>query len=84
MARVIIDNYGIKQYRNNEGRLHRYDGPAVIYADGRKEWWIDNNLIEAYSIDGVRSIVTRKTINIQRMNGLKFVTDSGRRQWPEL
>jgi len=23
------------------GKLHRDDGPAVEYSNGRKEWWID-------------------------------------------
>ena len=26
------------QYLN--GKLHREDGPAVIYANGTKEWWL--------------------------------------------
>jgi hypothetical protein len=24
---------------NKEGEVHREDGPAVIYPDGRVEWW---------------------------------------------
>ena len=28
---------------------HRLDGPAIEYADGRKEWWIDGKL---HRLDG--------------------------------
>ena len=24
------------------GNLHREDGPAIEWADGRKEWWLNN------------------------------------------
>jgi hypothetical protein len=34
---VFLD--GSKLWRNANGDLHRVDGPAVIYADGHKEWW---------------------------------------------
>ena len=27
-----------------DGALHRTDGPAVIWSDGRKEWWEDGSL----------------------------------------
>ena len=36
-TRTIASN--IKHYLN--GKLHRPDGPAVEYADGSKEWWLD-------------------------------------------
>ena len=39
----------MKEYRNDKGQYHRTDGPAVIYPNGSKEWWIDNKL---HRIDG--------------------------------
>lgn len=30
------------EHRDAEGRLHRDDGPAVEYADGDCEWWLNN------------------------------------------
>lgn len=27
------------------GMLHRTDGPAAIYPDGYKEWWLNNYLM---------------------------------------
>ena len=28
-----------------DGNLHRTDGPAVEWADGDKEWWLDDKLV---------------------------------------
>lgn len=28
-----------------EGPLHRPDGPAVEYADGRREWWVHGRFV---------------------------------------
>lgn len=30
-----------KRWRNADGELHREDGPAVEYADGGREWWVN-------------------------------------------
>ena len=35
---VHIDRAGNKIYRNESGKLHRLDGPAIEFADGRKGW----------------------------------------------
>jgi hypothetical protein len=32
----------MKKYCNKNGRLHRTDGPALEYADGHKEWWVND------------------------------------------
>ena len=29
------------EWRNNEGQVHREDGPAVEYANGEKRWYIN-------------------------------------------
>ena len=34
----------IGEWNNAEGQLHRVNGPAVIYADGDKEWWQNDRL----------------------------------------
>ncbi len=31
-----------KEYRNTEGLLHRPNGPAVIYSNGRKAYWLND------------------------------------------
>ena len=32
------------EYTNELGQLHREDGPAVEYNNGKKEWWINGKL----------------------------------------
>ena len=44
MSTPIIDEYGTKWYYNEQGQLHRTDGPAVEYANGDKEWWVNGQL----------------------------------------
>ena len=41
---IFIDRYGTSHYFNNRDQLHRTDGPAVIYADGSKKWFLDGKL----------------------------------------
>ena len=40
--------YGI-EYRNEQGKLHREDGPAIEWKSGTKEWRINGKL---HRIDG--------------------------------
>jgi hypothetical protein len=35
---IIKDDYGTKWWRVS-GKLHREDGPAIEWGNGRKEWW---------------------------------------------
>ena len=45
---TIITNYKIV-FRNDAGKIHRADGPAIIYPDGYKEWWING---KKHRVDG--------------------------------
>ena len=36
-----IDANGNQVWSNSGGKLHREDGPAVIWAFGAKEWYVD-------------------------------------------
>jgi len=38
-----------KEYRNEDGRLHRLDGPAIEWADGSKEYWVNG---KRHRLDG--------------------------------
>ena len=43
-GKMIIDNIvGTKYWRNERRYLHREDGPAVIWPNGNKEWWLNGN-----------------------------------------
>ena len=44
---VIYDD--CTEWYNLEGKLHREDGPAIEWADGRKSWWINGQL---HRVDG--------------------------------
>ena len=39
-----IGNGSTRWYLN--GQLHREDGPAVEYANGTKEWWVDGKHVK--------------------------------------
>lgn len=39
-GRIEVD--GTIEWRDAEGELHRDDGPAAIYPDGRKVWFIES------------------------------------------
>ena len=39
MDNPVIDDNGIKEWRDSNGKLHRDDGPAAIYVDGTKSWF---------------------------------------------
>jgi hypothetical protein len=36
-----IDLYGNRKWFNEEGRLHRDDGPASVLTNGQIRWWIN-------------------------------------------
>jgi len=48
---IHINEYGDKRYYKNQKMtaLHRLDGPAVEYADGRKFWYVDG---KRHRLDG--------------------------------
>lgn len=41
---MTIDQDGNKKWRNQQGQVHRTDGPAVEYADGYKAWFLNGEL----------------------------------------
>ena len=48
MSNPIIDKFGNKRWFNKrwfnkQGDLHREDGPALEWATGRKEWYLNGN-----------------------------------------
>ena len=46
--KVTVDYFGTKCWYNEQGQRHREDGPAIEWADGAKEWHInDKRLTEA-------------------------------------
>ncbi len=81
---MIIDKRGDKIWKDNLGRFHRLDGPAVEYADGEKSWY-KNGL--KHRLDGPaveRSDGTRhwyKDGNLHRLDGPAVMCDDGYKGW---
>jgi hypothetical protein len=44
MTNPYINKHGTMEWLNKNRKLHRVDGPAVIYHDGSMEWLIDGKL----------------------------------------
>ena len=44
-----VDNFGAQHWRNSQGQFHRTDGPAVIYLDNTRFWYING---QHHRIDG--------------------------------
>ena len=43
--KVVVDKYGNKFWYNQQGKRHRDGGlPAIEYADGGKEWYVNGQL----------------------------------------
>lgn len=42
--RIEVDSYGNRFYRNNAGKWHRENGPAVEYVSGAKRWYYKGQL----------------------------------------
>jgi len=41
---MTVDQYGIKSWRNKEGKYHRTDGPAIEHSNGTKYWYLNGDL----------------------------------------
>jgi hypothetical protein len=39
-----VDEHGTIRYRNELGQLHREDGPAIEWSNGRKYWCLNGKL----------------------------------------
>jgi hypothetical protein len=40
--KVTIDDYGTTQWYNEQGQLHRENGPAIELANGTKVWYLND------------------------------------------
>lgn len=43
---AIIQAFGVVSYTNILGQAHRTDGPAIIYSNNHKEYWVDGEKLE--------------------------------------
>ena len=40
-SKMKLNKFGDKEWHNKNGQYHREDGPAIEYANGSKEWWVN-------------------------------------------
>lgn len=72
------------EYRNESGQLHRLDGPAIIWNDGDKEWYINGKL---HRTDGPAveypngSKTWHQHGNLHRLDGPAIEWANGNRAW---
>lgn len=51
-ASYECSGYVIVRYRNKNNQLHREDGPAVIWSNGDKYWYLDGHIHHKECADG--------------------------------
>ena len=44
MSKFTVDSDGALIWKNSKGEFHRKKGPAIIWPDGHKEWYIKGEL----------------------------------------
>ena len=49
MSNPVIDSNGTKRWYTADGQRHRVDGPARIWANGDKAWWVNG---KRHRVDG--------------------------------
>lgn len=48
-----------RQWRDEDGFLHREDGPAIEMDNGFKEWWVHGHIVAYAAVSNERRIVGR-------------------------
>ena len=61
----------MKEYRNEKGQLHKTNGPALIWNDGSKYWYINDKL---HREDGP-AIEYSVDIKLWYLNGINYTED---------
>ena len=79
-----VDEYGTVRYYNTLGQRHRVYGPAVMYADGRIEWYQN---AQRHRPDGPAAVwpdsfrAWWQNGRLHRLDGPAIVWANGRHDW---
>ena len=79
-----IDECGNRVWRNPAGQLHRTDGPAIEWANGGKDWWVNG---KCHRTDGPAIEWSNGTkewwLNgqLHRMDGPAIEAANGTKEW---
>ena len=68
---------GNRVWRNSTGQFHREDGPAIEWANGDKEWWVNGPVVEMANGDKAWWVHG----NLHRTNGPVVEYADGGRKW---
>jgi hypothetical protein len=77
MINPQIDGYGTKRWYNEQGELHREDGPAIEYANGIKKWYL-NGLLHREDGPAIEYVTGNKE---WYLNGERHREDGPAREW---
>jgi hypothetical protein len=72
------------EWRNEEGLLHRLDGPAIEYTSGSKEWYVNGEL---HRLDGPATEYSHGTTSwwvngeLHRLDGPAIEWSDGYKSW---
>ena len=84
---IIYDQENNKVLWLMDNKLHRLDGPAVIYSDGYQEWFVDDKL---HRLDGPAAIYVYGSNGTQvwcvndkrhRLDGPAIIYSDGTQMW---
>jgi hypothetical protein len=57
------------EFRNEQGYLHRIDGPAIEWKSGHKEWYING---QRHREDGPAVIFSNNERYVWNLNGIEY------------
>ena len=75
---------GTKEWRLNNGKLHRLDGPAIEWADGTESWFHNGYLhrLDGPAVkDAVGSTVWKRYGKFHRLDGPAIEWTDGTKAW---
>jgi hypothetical protein len=80
----IMQEWRSKKEWRVKGKLHRLEGPAIIWANGTQEWWVHN---KKHRIDGPAFIAADGTqawwVNglLHKLDGPAIILANGNQHW---
>lgn len=67
---------GIQVCKNDEGKLHREDGPAIIWSNGYTDWWYNGTPL-SYTF---RKWCRERNVEVTGENFVIFLFEDGLRK----
>ena len=70
--KVTVDKYKTICWYNEKNQLHRLNGPAIEWADGTKEWYVEGKRMTKKEFSGYMKSKPTCEGKIVEMNGVKY------------